>query len=120
MVGREPKVGHAQKQKNHGKHPFLDVEYCQFSGWGYQKPTRIWCCEKKAQLASVVCDKRTCLNIDSAEGGTGRHRVRLGGNSMGSRLSKMFVPPALVDYLLSAPHFSIPPSSRLLLPWVIS
>ena len=24
--------------------PFVDVDYCQFSDWGYQKPTRIWCC----------------------------------------------------------------------------
>ena len=22
--------------------PYVDVDYCQFSLWGYQKPTRIW------------------------------------------------------------------------------
>ena len=22
--------------------PYIDVDYCQFSDWGYQKPTRIW------------------------------------------------------------------------------
>ena len=22
--------------------PFIDVDYCMFSDWGYQKPTRIW------------------------------------------------------------------------------
>ena len=22
---------------------FIDVDYCQFSDWGYKKPTRLWC-----------------------------------------------------------------------------
>ena len=78
-----PRWGLLKSRKIMENIPFVDVDYCQFSGWGYQKPTRIWCCEQIAQLKKVVCDKRTCLNIDSAVGGTGRHRERLGGNSMG-------------------------------------
>ncbi len=26
--------------------PYIDVDYCQFSDWGYRKPTRIWGCSK--------------------------------------------------------------------------
>ena len=99
-------------RENPGNIPFVDVDYCQFSGFGYQKPTRIWCCDQIAQLASVVCDKMTCLNIDSAVGGTGRHRERLGGTTWGTRQSKRVVPPALVDYLLCAPPLQYTPKFK--------
>ena len=42
--------------------PFVDVDYCQFSDWGYQKPTRIWGSPQIASLANKICDNRTCSN----------------------------------------------------------
>ena len=82
---------------------FIDVDYCQFSEWGYKKPTRIWCCEQIAQLNDVLCDKRTCNQVYTTPQGQTRHKERLGGNNMGftARL-KGRTPPLLVDYLLSA------------------
>ncbi len=82
---------------------FIDVDYCQFSEWGYKKPTRIWCCEQIAQLNNVLCDKRTCNQVYTTPQGQTRHKERLGGNNMNftARL-KGRTPPLLVDYLLSA------------------
>ena len=62
--------------------PYIDVDYCQFSSWGYQKPTRIWCCPQIFQLPSVFCDKKTCRNLIRTSWGTLKHRETLGGNCM--------------------------------------
>ena len=83
--------------------PFIDVDYCQFSSWGYQKPTRIWCCPQIAQLPSVLCDKKTCPNSVSTPWDTLKHMEYLGGISMKfSPKQKGRIPGALVDYLMSA------------------
>ena len=42
---------------------FIDADNCQFSDWGYRKPTRIWSCEQIAQLENVLCNKRTCMQV---------------------------------------------------------
>ena len=31
--------------------PFVDIDYCQFSDWGYQKPTRFWGSPNLGRLA---------------------------------------------------------------------
>ena len=41
---------------------FISVDYCQFSNWGYQKPTRIWCCPENAKLPNRLCDGKSCPN----------------------------------------------------------
>ena len=38
---------------------FIDVDYCQFSDFGYQKPTRIWGPQKITSLPNV---HRQCRN----------------------------------------------------------
>ena len=82
---------------------FLDVDYCQFSDWGYQKPTRIWCCAQIARLPSRLCDGSTCPQLEVGPTGNLRHRERLGGNEMKfSQRQKGRMPAALVDYLMSA------------------
>ena len=87
--------------------PFLDVDYCQFSDWGYQKPTRLWCCERIANLPQRVCDPQICPNNVQAFSGGRRHRERLGGYQMKfSTRAKFRTPSTLVDYLLSA--FELP------------
>ena len=82
---------------------FIDVDYCQFSEWGYKKPTRILCCEQIAQLNNVLCDKRTCKQVYTTTQGQSRHKERLGGKNMGfTARMKGRTPPLFVDYLLSA------------------
>ena len=42
---------------------YVDIDYCQFSTLGFQKPTRFWCCKDIAKRPSVVCDHMTCPNL---------------------------------------------------------
>ena len=37
-----PRDGLLQKRPYMEGIPFIDVDYCQFSNWGYCKPTRVW------------------------------------------------------------------------------
>jgi hypothetical protein len=86
---------------------FVDIDYCQFSDWGYQKPTRIWCCWEMAKLAPRVCDHKSCPNLVQASGGGVRQRERLGGREMkfGTK-QKWRIPSNLVDYLMSPFHLN--------------
>ena len=62
--------------------PFVDVDYCQFSDWGYQNPTRIWCCPPTSKLKSVLCDPKVCRHVVTNNLGLTGHRERLGGNQV--------------------------------------
>ena len=82
--------------------PFIDVDYCQFSDWGYQKPTRIWGSDNILSLGNKVCDGRTCSQLVQGPNGYLRHRERLGGRKMRfGTYSKWRVPDRLVSHLLS-------------------
>ena len=83
---------------------WLDLDYCQFSDWGYKKPTRFWCSPAIASLNPVLCDPRSCPNVEESTKGTYKHRETLGGGGMKSSTQKKGrVPDGVVDYLLSAP-----------------
>ena len=83
--------------------PFIDVDYCQFSDWGYQKPTRIWGSENILSLGNKVCDGQTCTQLVEGLKGYPRHRERLGGRYMKfSTYQKWRVPEKLVQFLLGA------------------
>ena len=83
--------------------PYLDVDYCQYSNWGYRKPTRIWGSPEIAKLDGKTCDWETCQNLVSMPNGGKRHKYRLGG--IGQKINvreRGRMPPALVDLLVSA------------------
>ena len=83
---------------------YIDVDYCQFCDWGYQKPTRIWCCPEISKLPSVLCDSLTCRHVQSNPGG---HFEKLGGASMRlGREDKYRTPASLVEYLVGGSHGS--------------
>jgi hypothetical protein len=42
---------------------YVDVHYCQFCDWGYQKPTRVWGPLYFQKLKSRTCDGPTCPNL---------------------------------------------------------
>ena len=80
--------------------PSVDVDYCQFSAWGYRKPTRIWGGEHIKDVRPRVCDPETCPNMVERPNGHKGHRERLGGNDMrATRDDKYRVPEDLVRYL---------------------
>ena len=85
--------------------PYVDVDYCQFSDWGYQKPTRIWGDESILKIAPRKCDMQTCPNLCPRENGRLGHREILGGNQMRTtRLEKYRIPEALIRYLCGWPE----------------
>ena len=80
---------------------FLDIDYCQFSEWGYKKPTRFWACKIISDRPAVLCDPRKCPNVHRRWDGKRKHYHLLGGP--GQRISstkKKRIPPAVIDYLL--------------------
>ena len=78
-------------------YPWVDVDYCQFSNWGYQKPTRSWGTVR--HLENVTCNGKTCPHLIP---GTQRHQVSLGGASKRlGRNEEYRVPSAVVEYLLT-------------------
>jgi hypothetical protein len=62
--------------------PYIDVDNCQFADWGYQKPSRLWCCRKISELPNKICDNRTCRNLITTWYGSVQHRERLGGDNI--------------------------------------
>ena len=83
------------------KLPYIDVDYCQFSMWGYQKPTRIWGGNNIEQLVSIQCQPALCFNtIKNIGAKIFPHREKLGGNHIQfSTKQKGKIPPLLVEYL---------------------
>ena len=81
--------------------PYVYADYCQYSMWGYRKPTRFWGSVQIVQRGGKICDLKTCPNAEICEDGRRRHKRMLGG--YGEQIStwlKGRVPSALVDHLL--------------------
>ena len=79
------------------EYPRVDMDYCQFSDWGYKKSTRIW--GTVQGLRDVLCDAQTCRNIQL---GTWKHREVLGGAAKRMTAKDEYrVPAKLVEYLVT-------------------
>ena len=81
--------------------PYADFDYCEFSEWGYKKPTRIWGSSQISQVPSVLC-KGTCHNMAKpVEGQRPRHKQWLGAyGPQPSLVEKYRIPKNLVRYLM--------------------
>ena len=87
---------------------FIDVDYCQFAEWGYQKPTRIWGGPHLRELSDRLCDWKTCPNLVDRPNGWKGHREMLGGPHLRiTRNQKYRVPERLVRYLCGFQNPSI-------------
>lgn len=83
--------------------PFIDVDYCRFSDWGYKKRTRIW------TTASV--EDKLCLGIGECKNMIGKsHKKAIGNHGharefwavKGQRLQQRYsIPASLIIYLFS-------------------
>ena len=99
--------------------PFADVDYCQYSDWGYQKPTRIWGSPHVLAFGARKCDGKNCANlaVESCGWRRGRHRIQLSGPTQNlPRHLKYRVPVSLVLDIAQAPlppEFSGGPSAAL-------
>ena len=93
-----PRRGYLKSRECIRHVPFIDDDYCQFSDWGYQKPTRIWGCESIAELDNRLCDGFSCPNLERTPDGHFRHKESLGGWGMKHGTSlKSRTPAALVE-----------------------
>ena len=54
---------------------FIDVDYFQFSEWGYKKPTRIWGCPAIAELENRLCDGFSCPHLERTLNGGVVHKI---------------------------------------------
>jgi site-specific DNA-cytosine methylase len=77
-----PRTGFLPKRPCIQNIPFINVDYCQFSNWGYQKPTRIWGSENLRNLSDKICDGKSCSNLISGNGVMRRNKEQLGGYGM--------------------------------------
>lgn len=98
-----PATGLLAKSELLAKFPYVDCDQCQFSDFGYQKPTRFFGSDHLRSLASVRCDQRTCPSL--VEDITGSGKVRKHKNSQGGNngfVNKELayrLPPRLVEYV---------------------
>jgi hypothetical protein len=94
-----PRTGFLTKRECVQDLPYVDLDYCQFSSWGYQKPTRFWGSDKLLQLDDRICDGTNYTNLVPGEK---KHWERLGGYGMKTGTGEKWrVPENLVSYLLS-------------------
>ncbi len=42
MVDENPRIGLLKSREYMQGIPYTDADYCQYSDWGYKKPTRFW------------------------------------------------------------------------------
>jgi site-specific DNA-cytosine methylase len=66
-----PKTG---SMKDYIDKPFYDVDYCKYSDWGYQKPTRIW--TNKKDFIPLTCNGK-CESIKD-----GKHKANIGSKKV--------------------------------------
>ena len=84
---------------------YVDLDYCQFSDWGYQKRTRVWGSPSVGLLQHVRCDRMTCPNMQLSVDGQWGHIERLGRTPSPGRRKltgpeQYGIPKALLAYVL--------------------
>ena len=112
-----PRYGYLREQPMVRDLPFVDIDYCQFSTWGYQKPTRFWGSPHLGELPHKKCPGKRCKTFVLVDGKF-RHRERLGGDVMHFNTTQKGrnTTPLVVDYLIRDGEFapSVVPKSKLL------
>lgn len=71
-----PKTGLLGSREYMQGYPYVDADYCQYTDWGYQKPTRFWGSDHLKTITPRVCDGKTCSNLEETpkrRGARGKH-----------------------------------------------
>ena len=82
--------------------PHVDCDHCQFSDYGYQKPTRFFGSDHLLKIPSVECKQETCKYLVEIPGREGHrpHINRQGGKHGCVKREKAYrIPPAMVEYV---------------------
>ena len=97
-----PRNGYLRTRGILDKYPYVDIDYCQVSDWGYHKPTRFWGTPNVVGRPNLRCDFQTCPHLIDGPTGHKRHRNRLGGLKMKfSTRMKGRIPEKAIEYLLA-------------------
>ena len=87
----------SSKMKDYLKHlDSYEVHYCQYSDWGYKKPTIIWS-NKNLYFEPKKCDKKTCPNMIN-----GKHISSIGNvycKDSNKTDMRYRIPPKLINEL---------------------
>jgi hypothetical protein len=97
-----PRNGYLKTRGILDKYPYVDIDYCQVSDWGYHKPTRFWGTPNVVGRPNLRCDFQTCPHLIDGPTGHKRHRCRLGGLKVKfSTRMKGRIPEKANEYLLA-------------------
>ncbi len=83
----------------------LNIDYCQFSDWGYTKPTRIWGSPYLVYMEPKLCDRVSCSNLVRRGNGKLGHRHILGatprdGLQHPTCTEQYRIPEKAIEYLM--------------------
>ena len=83
---------------------YVDVDYCRFSNWGYQKPTRIWGLAEIGTLLPRLCAGQECPNVGLRSNGYYGHKLILGATPKEGarrvRLEDQYrIPEGVIEYI---------------------
>ena len=83
---------------------YVDVDYCRFAQWGYQKPTRIWGSPCIQTLMPRRCAGRECPSVELRENGFYGHKLILGATpNKGTRRVRLEdqyrIPVGVIEYV---------------------
>ena len=67
--------------------PHVDIDYCQYSHWGYKRPTRFWGGQHVTEISPILHDLSSCPNVIQKSDGRLIQRESLGGNHI--RVTRM-------------------------------
>ena len=101
-----PRTGLLRKRRFMEYIPYIDVDYCRYSDWGYRKQTRIWC--NLLNFNGKVCNKK-CGNLKKAGDLTNkRSPFKVGGTTHRvdatkdlGKLDRYRIPPILIKELFT-------------------
>ena len=100
-----PDIGHLKKRKFMEYIPYIDVDYCRYSNWGYRKQTRIW---TNVYIKGLVCNG-SCGNIKTSKDKTNKrspYKVgckthRIDPTKDIGKLDRYRIPPNLIEELFA-------------------
>ena len=101
-----PRYGLLHTREYMARYPFVDADYCQYSDWGYKKPTRFWGSDHLKNITPKTCDGKTCPNLERDPNNRvvgKKHRNPLGGPKLNTTKYKYRIPPSLVEEISGLP-----------------
>ena len=91
-VIENPRTGYLKTRDFMQGIPYVDVDYCRYSDWGYKKQTRLW---TNVEFEGKTCNKQ-CGNMNGK-----KHKRESSRNN--NMLDRYRVPPNLIREILISP-----------------